>query len=79
MSKEKIIAIIIIIILEVVLYTSIIVINNQQDSIEILQDSNYYWCNSFSNQAKMTEWIIQYEWNESFKYESYPNCDTLKR
>lgn len=50
----------------------------QQDRIEILQDNNYQWCNLFVQQANYTEFIIQSEWNESFRFKGYPNCELLR-
>ena len=51
----------------------------QADQIKILKDENYQWCNLFVRQANYTEFIIQSEWNESFRFKGYPDCEILKR
>lgn len=65
--------------LAAVMLVSLLAINYQADQIKILRDNNYQWCNLFIQQAEYTEFIIQSEWNESFKFEGYPNCNLLKR
>ncbi len=77
MKKNTQIIIIVAFLLGVVMLVSLLAY--QADQIKILKDENYQWCNLFVRQANYTEFIIQSEWNESFRFKGYPDCEILKR